>query len=158
MESRVRKCKSCEEIKDLEDFGKHQSGYRHKCKVCLNKQKNKNRDYAKEYKKALVSGRRELEREKRRKYAAKVRKEHPWKKRYYESLRRTRKLNATPQWADMTAIKEFYKNCPKGYHVDHIHPLNGEEICGLHVLKNLQYLPAELNLKKGNRFNGSNNG
>lgn len=59
---------------------------------------------------------------------------------------------ATPKWADLEAIKEFYRNCPKGYHVDHIIPLRGSTISGLHVLENLQYLPAADNLKKSNKF------
>lgn len=58
---------------------------------------------------------------------------------------------ATPPWADKEAIKKFYKERPKGFHVDHIIPLNGEHVCGLHVIENLQYLPAEENLRKGNK-------
>ena len=66
--------------------------------------------------------------------------------------RRSAKLQRTPAWADLEAIKQFYLNCPEGYHVDHDVPLQGENISGLHVLNNLVYLTAEDNLKKGNKW------
>ena len=65
-------------------------------------------------------------------------------------LRAKEKISAIPKWADIKAITQFYKACPEGFHVDHIIPLRNPDICGLHTLENLQYLPAEDNLKKGN--------
>ena len=62
------------------------------------------------------------------------------------------KLVRVPSWADTNKITDFYKQCPKGYHVDHIIPLRGKLVSGLHVLENLQYLPAVDNLRKNNRF------
>jgi hypothetical protein len=59
---------------------------------------------------------------------------------------------ATPAWANLYEIEQFYNNCPEGFHVDHIIPLAGKLVCGLHVLTNLQYLPAKENLTKSNKF------
>ena len=58
----------------------------------------------------------------------------------------------TPKWADMSRIVEFYKGCPDGYHVDHVIPLRGNIVSGLHVVENLQYLPARENISKSNRY------
>lgn len=52
--------------------------------------------------------------------------------------------NKTPKWADLEAIKEFYRNCPEDMQVDHIIPLNGEKVSGLHTLENLQYLSKKI--------------
>lgn len=49
-------------------------------------------------------------------------------------------------------IRTIYENCPKGYHVDHIHPINHPNLCGLHLPWNLQYLPAIENIKKQNKI------
>jgi hypothetical protein len=68
--------------------------------------------------------------------------------------RRALKIKATPSWADLLAIKEVYRSCPTNYHVDHIIPLRGDLVCGLHVENNLQHLPAVENLRKTNKFTG----
>ena len=75
------------------------------------------------------------------------------------ALVRAQKLNQAPaavvkEWnknGEVDEIREFYDNCPEGYHVDHIVPLNGVAARGLHILENLQYLPASENISKGNR-------
>jgi hypothetical protein len=48
------------------------------------------------------------------------------------------KRHLTP--ADL-AIQAFFDACPIGYYVEHIIPVGGRKISGLHVLANLQYLP-----------------
>lgn len=117
-----KECISCKEVLP-KDYFNNSVGDRtkNKCKLCQS-------DYWKEY------------------YSAN--KEHII---YSVGVRRAKLLRAIPPWADLDKIKEIYKNCPEGYHVDHIYPLQGSNSCGLHVENNLQYLPAIENLKKGNR-------
>jgi hypothetical protein len=67
--------------------------------------------------------------------------------------RRAAKLNATPAWADLEAIKIVYEEAKlSGMHVDHIVPLQGLNVCGLHIEANLQLLDPIENIKKGNKF------
>lgn len=40
------------------------------------------------------------------------------------------------------------------WHIDHIIPLRGQTVSGLHVWNNLQVIPKILNLEKGNTFLG----
>jgi len=68
--------------------------------------------------------------------------------------RKANKLKATPIWCNMEQIEKFYKNCPDGYEVDHIIPLKGKNVCGLHIIENLQYLSKSDNSRKGNKFDG----
>jgi hypothetical protein len=70
------------------------------------------------------------------------------------ALYRAQKLQATPPWLTIEQkrqIQKIYKDCPRGYHVDHIEPLNGKDRKGLHVPWNLQILPKLDNLKKSNK-------
>lgn len=76
-------------------------------------------------------------------------------KRASTAKRRAARLQATPPWLtekELAEIKAFYTRCPDGHEVDHIIPLQGEFICGLHVLSNLQYLPMSENRSKHNKW------
>lgn len=73
--------------------------------------------------------------------------------------RRTARDKATPSWADANEINRIYKMATEitrktgiQHHVDHIVPLQGRNVCGLHVEYNLQVIPAKDNLQKSNRL------
>ena len=58
--------------------------------------------------------------------------------------------HATPPWADKAAIKAVYVLARSvGMEVDHIIPLKGKAVCGLHVESNLQLMPPLFNRMKG---------
>jgi hypothetical protein len=63
---------------------------------------------------------------------------------------RAQKIKACPIWVSLQELQVIYDNKPDGYHVDHVIPLQGKYVCGLHVPWNLQYLPASDNCSKGN--------
>ena len=67
-------------------------------------------------------------------------------------------VQATPAWANQKKIAEFYETADglsmltgEWYHVDHIVPLQGKTVRGLHCEANLQVLPEVENIRKGNR-------
>jgi hypothetical protein len=68
------------------------------------------------------------------------------------AARRASKIHRTPSWASRENIARIYASCPKGYHVDHVVPLRGRLVSGLHVEGNLQVLPGEENSSKGARY------
>ena len=55
-------------------------------------------------------------------------------------------------WYYKVDMKEIYKNCPEGFEVDHILPLNNPILCGLHTPWNLQYLTPDQNKTKSNKI------
>lgn len=90
---------------------------------------------------------------------AKWRKENPARLAYQSAKRRTAQIERTPSWADMDEIALIYKQSAslgrllgKKTHVDHIIPLQGKFVSGLHVPANLQIAFAEDNLRKGNNY------
>ena len=65
------------------------------------------------------------------------------------------KLQRIPVWItkdELNMMRLFYIKCPQGFDVDHIVPLQGRNVSGLHVLSNLQYLAKEENGRKANKF------
>ena len=71
------------------------------------------------------------------------------------------KLNRTPKWADQEKIQNVYDLCARfrslgcDFEVDHIIPLQGRNVCGLHVHNNLEIITAEANRSKSNHLQGA---
>ena len=94
----------------------------------------------------------------KRKYAQENKSKITAKTRRYELA----KLNRTPQWLsgdDFWMIEQAYDLAQLRtqlfgfrWHVDHIFPLQGGLVSGLHVPHNLQVIPATLNQRKSNRY------
>ena len=86
------------------------------------------------------------------------------KERYIaaRARRRAAQESATPTWLtaiDKAMIQEMYDVSEARYiqtgikhHVDHIVPINGKGVAGMHVPWNLQVITAHENLSKGWRF------
>ena len=77
----------------------------------------------------------------------------------YVRARQSRQQKAMPPWADRKAILSIYAECRRmsevtgiKHHVDHIYPLKGATVCGLHVAENLRVIPAADNQTKANKF------
>lgn len=65
--------------------------------------------------------------------------------------RYAKKSQSTPRWAERELIAEVYRQAAlRGWHVDHVVPLNSPLVCGLHCWANLQLLSPSENCSKGN--------
>lgn len=108
---------------------------------------------------------REYHKKHRHKWAKRISdwcKAHPEFKAFHAQKRRAKLRNAMPSWLtddQIAQIASFYEDCAKvsretgvPHHVDHIIPLQGENVSGLHVPWNLQVIPAAENIRKSNKL------
>lgn len=126
----MKNCSCCGAEKPLDEFYKHpRLGYQSRCKECT-------------------------------KAAAKASYQKDPTKTYLRAEARKRQIKqSTPAWANRFFIEELYrlsslrtKMLGVQFHVDHIVPLKGKNVCGLHVENNLRIIPAEMNMRKHNHF------
>jgi hypothetical protein len=103
--------------------------------------------------------------EKQRVFGRLYSKENPHIYQISNAKRRAARLSRTPIWltdADHAEIKHIYEVAAKRtkktgiqWHVDHIIPLRGKNVSGLHVPRNLKVITASQNYRKGNKWEES---
>ncbi len=156
-------CSSCEEMKNPLHFGKNKSkpdGLHDTCKVCKSVM---GKDLYKREKTRILDNNKNWRDNNKNKVLDRSQRYYKANKQSFiarSAKRRALKLQATlPLTAEQEQqIQDFYwlaKDLElvsgQKYHVDHIVPLQGDNVCGLHVPWNLQVLPADINLSKGNK-------
>jgi 5-methylcytosine-specific restriction endonuclease McrA len=170
-------CSKCKEIKLLENFGiditRGSNLYKY-CKICKNKDsvvwRKDNPEKVKEYRLTNLDTIKKTQKEyyivnsdKIKETVKNYRTANPDKINALKAKHRASKVQATPKWLTKEQRKEilaFYSKAKQleqetgiKYHIDHIVPLQGKNVCGLHVPWNLQVIPSAENLRKGNRYN-----
>jgi hypothetical protein len=157
----MKTCSKCREAKPLNSFSKcraNRDGLQSRCKTCNSADnagwhaKNPDKARAKFAKWTAENP------DKMREHSAKWHAKNPDKARAKKARRRAAQLQATPPWADRSKIAAVYAEQQKyidlglDVHVDHIVPLRGVNVCGLHVHWNLRIILAEDNLRKRNHL------
>ena len=92
-----------------------------------------------------------------------LRAEHKNKRQAYDRAREAAKIHRTPSWlskdqkqemVDIYTLRSVKSSNNEAYHVDHIIPLLGANVCGLHVPWNLQIILSDDNLSKSFIYEG----
>jgi hypothetical protein len=101
-------------------------------------------------------------RSKHRASGSAFKKANPGKVNADTAKRRTAKMHRTPAWLtadDLWMIEQAYELAALrtklfgfSWHVDHVLPLQGKKVSGLHVPNNLQVIPWADNVSKSNKF------
>lgn len=152
-------CTKCKQEKPIVEFCKNKrqkDGYDYRCKACrkeyITAYQKENSKKLREYWKNYHRNHKEKRNQQSRDYGKEYRPKNKGVVNAKTAKRRANKANRTPKWANLAKIREVYQNCPKNMEVDHIIPLQGENVSGLHVAANLQYLTPEENRSKSNKF------
>lgn len=165
----VKQCNTCECVKSVDEFYPEKRGLfgrRGECAAC-----NKAKKYG--YREANKDRLTEMKRAQYIKHRDKVLAQ---KKQYRRdnhgaiialaTARKGKVRLRTPKWLsadDKWLIKEAYRLASLRtemtgieWHVDHIIPLQGKDVSGLHSIENLQVIPWIDNIRKRNRYEADN--
>lgn len=148
----MRICSKCNVEKSDSDF----YSYKKSCKDCVKAASSAR--YREKRDVVLATQRKyyELNKEKKIADVGRYQKENNGRVNAKNMKRYASKLRATPPWLTKDhslEMQEFYiRAVESGMHVDHIIPLQGKNVCGLHVPWNLQLLDPVENLRKGNSY------
>ena len=151
----MKTCRACKRELPEENFGiKYKTYLQPDCKECKRVGQKERTLKRQEWV--------ENNRDKVNNNASRWRKKFPERANVINSLNRSRKLQASIQeddWLNKQMISVIYllaqtlsKECGEPYEVDHIIPLCGKNVCGLHYWKNLQVIPQSENRRKSNNY------
>jgi len=145
-------------LNNAEKILSYQASYREKNKELIAQKRKLRAEANKEYARMYRINNKDKVRETKKKYVESVRSHI----NCYAATRRAEKEQRTPKWLtfiDFERIKNEYrlaeiqtKLTGEPWHVDHIIPLKGKTVSGLHVPSNLRAIRGSENMKKHNEF------
>ena len=161
----MKTCKTCQETKEISLFAFHKlckGGYENVCKACKVAKTAKWQKENKNQKNKNNARWRSLNLETSRKSTANWEKNNKGHRNSLTRARQAAKLKRTPAWLtefDLLKIKCLYqvaamrtRESGRSWHVDHIIPLQGKTVSGLHVPSNLQVIEGSENSRKSNHY------
>lgn len=158
----MKQCSKCKVVKDLEFFHRCSNikdGYKSACKTCRAEERRHHYENNKERVLKQTAAWQKENRDRMAEYYKTYSKKNPDKMAAKWAARHASKLQRTVAWSDQERIQSRYTLAKyleeldgRKRHVDHVIPLRGELVSGLHVHDNLQILLAEDNLSKSNNY------
>ena len=173
-------CPHCNQVKPFEAFyasSTHKSCYASWCKGCESERSKAKNQRNRDIRLAKAKQWREANKDKQTVAIKAWRENNPertavmyrdWASKNKDKVnakwmkREASKKHRTPSWLtddELWMIEQVYDIAAKrtkmlgiDFHVDHIVPLQGKTVSGLHVPWNLQVLPAKQNRQKSNHF------